>query len=189
MNTTRRSLGSFRIHLALTSAISTLTFCALIAAATFVPLMAELAEGDPRSELSRGVAAHMLRMHESFWPVSLAALIASIGSAVLLFERMKAPMLRFAAAYRSIAAGRMPRPLVIRQLDYLQDEAQALNGMIAALDERFTGLRAADERIRELLEELELLDPAPGAAVMDRIARLNEAEKALRAQLCETAHG
>ena len=189
MTTTRRTLSTFRIHLILTTAIATGAFCAIIAAATFAPLMVQLAAGDPRSDLMRGVAEHMLRMHQSFWPVSLAALIATVGCAVLLFERMKAPMVRFVDAYRRIAAGRVPQQLVIRQLDYLSDEADALNAMVAALDERFGELRAASECIREVLEELEQLDPEPGAAVMDRIARLHEAEKTLRAQLSEQARG
>lgn len=189
MNPRRRTLSTFRIHLLLTTAISAGAFCAIIAAATFAPLMAQLGTGDPRSELVRGVAEQLLRMHQSFWPVSLAAMIATIGCAVLLFERMKAPMVRFLDAYEAISAGRLPAPIVIRQLDYLTHEADALNAMIAKLDERFGELREASESIREVLEELEQLDPRPGEPVMERVARLQEAEKALRAQLLERAHG
>ena len=129
----QRTRNTFRAHLILTCAISTLSFGLLIGASVFVPLAVQLDRPDLDPDVTAGIAQHFLDLHRAFWPVVLGALIASILSGMLLFQRMTSPLQRFVGVFESIARGEVPQPLTIRRLDYLTAEAEALNRMLEAL--------------------------------------------------------
>jgi len=131
----QRTRNTFRAHLILTCAISTLSFGALIGASVFVPLAVQLDRPDLAPDVTAGIAQYFLDLHRAFWPVVLGALIASILSGMLLFQRMTGPLQRFVGVFESIARGDVPPPLTIRRLDYLTAEAEALNRMLEALRE------------------------------------------------------
>jgi hypothetical protein len=139
----RRTRNTFRIHLILTSAIATLAFGALTGASLFVPLMVQLDRHDLDPSIMGGISQHFLDLHRAFWPVVLGALIASILSGMLLFQRMAGPLKRFMSIYESIERGEVPPPITIRRLDYLTTETAALNRMLVALREARTQ-RASD---------------------------------------------
>lgn len=130
-----RTRNTFRAHLILTCAISTLSFGALVGASVFVPLAVQLDRPDLDPTLMAGIAQHFLDLHRAFWPVVLGALIASILSAMLLFQRMTGPLQRFVHIFESIARGEVPPPITIRRLDYLTAETAALNRMLEVLRE------------------------------------------------------
>jgi methyl-accepting chemotaxis protein len=130
-----RTRNTFRTHLILTCAISTLSFGALIGASVFVPLSVQLDRADLDPGVMAGIAQHFLDLHRAFWPVVLGALLASILSGMLLFQRMTGPLQRFVDIFERIERGDVPPPLTIRRLDYLTAEAAALNRMLAALRE------------------------------------------------------
>ena len=131
-----RTHNTFRMHLVLTSAISTLAFAALTAASLFVPLAAQLDRPDLDPVMMGGISQHFLDLHRAFWPVVLGSLLASILSALLLFQRMAGPLKRFVSIFESIARGDVPPPITIRRADYLTEETAALNRMLTALRSR-----------------------------------------------------
>ncbi len=134
-----RTRNTFRAHLVLTCALSTLSFGALIGASVFVPLAVQLDRADLDPSVMSGIAQHFLDLHRAFWPVVLGALIASILSGMILFQRMTGPLQRFVDIFESIERGDVPPPLTIRRLDYLTAETDALNRMLAVLREARDG--------------------------------------------------
>ena len=159
--TSERSLETFRLHLMLTATLLVLTFAGVAAVLTFVPLFAYLDDVDLASVAAAEISAYFIHLHESFWPVVAGAIIASTASGLVLFQRMRSPLTRFAAVYRVLAQGGVPAPLRIRATDYLQSESNELNHLIEAIRQRDMEERHQLERAREALSELEATERAP----------------------------
>jgi hypothetical protein len=175
--TPRRRRSTFRHHLILTSVACTAVFAALVGASLFVPLVVELDRPGLDHQIAGGIAEHILYLHRSFWPFVFGALIASAGSGMLLYERMTGPLVRFVHAFAQISRGELPPKLILRRIDYLGDETDALNAMIEALSVRASAREAALARCQELLSDLS----APGNGEQARlIGELQEALKAFR---------
>jgi methyl-accepting chemotaxis protein len=152
--TTARDIGTFRLHLVLTSVAATAVFAALVGASLFIPLVTQLDRTELDSQLAGGIAEHILFLHQNFWPVVLGSLLASIASGMLLYSRMVAPLVRFQRTFEAIAKGDLPQPLTLRRVDYLGAEAESLNSMVSALRERTAERVAALAACHELLDDL-----------------------------------
>jgi len=150
----RPSLGTFRRDLALTAALVTGVYAILSAATLFAPLFAHLDSGEFSQIEMGGVARYVLHLHQTFWPVVVGSLLASVASGMLLFERMRSPLKRFVKVYDDLTQGRDARPVKIRATDYLQNEADALNGLIEASRERNAALRRELGSLDAALAEL-----------------------------------
>jgi methyl-accepting chemotaxis protein len=172
----RRRRSTFRQHLILTSAASTAVFTALVGASLFVPLVAQLERPDLDRQIAGGIAEHVLYLHRNFWPVVFGALIASVASGLLLYQRMTGPLVRFVQAFAQVSRGELPSKLILRRVDYLTDEAGALNAMIEALGERAAAREAALARCRELLDDL----AASAFATDERRRAIDELQEALK---------
>lgn len=152
----RRTLRTFRNHLWLSAALATLAFAAVIGISLFTPLVAQLGRTGADDPERLGLARHFLFLSKAFWPLVLVSLLASVTAASVLFQRMRAPLARHVRAYASIAAGVVPPQLTIRAWDYLSEETDALNSMIASL-RRQQALRVqAAARIEEAIGDLSL---------------------------------
>lgn len=149
-----RNLFALRAHLLLTASISTLVFATMMAISVFVPLGAQLNHMDPDDPVALGMAEHFMFLHSALWPLVVWSLIASIGSATFLYQKMRAPLARFMACYDAIAEGEVPEKVTIRTVDYLTAEAEALNAMISALGDRSAAREKAVVRFRGLIDEL-----------------------------------
>lgn len=163
----RRVLSTFRLHLVLTCTVVAGAYALVIAAATFSPLVSQL----DRDVLDRsalvGVADTILYLHATYWPVVAGMLFATVASAMVLFQRMTAPLVRFRQAFEAVSGGAVPGDLVIRGTDYLQDEADALNQMLARLREDARSHARGTAQLEEALAELEAgpLDAKAAAAL------------------------
>jgi len=174
----KRQRKMFRIHLMLTSAIATGAFALLVGASLFLPLAAQLDRPDLNAGDAGGIAEHFLYLHRSFWPVVAGALIASIVSGMLLYQRMTGPLVRFVEVFRQIARGEVPERLTLRRVDYLGLESEELNGMIEGLAVRAAERESRAERGAELLEELE--GQGLDERGRDAVSELGDVLKALR---------
>jgi hypothetical protein len=174
-----RSTNTFRLHLALTVAIVTIAFSGVIALALFAPLAAQLGREDLDPAVLGGIAHYTLDMHAGFWPVVLVCLMSSVASGLLLYRRMTGPLPRFVRAFRGVTRGELPPPITIRQVDYLRLECEALNEMLAFLQQRArrieTALADADRIADELLATSEL-----GAEGTRLVEELRDAVKSCR---------
>jgi hypothetical protein len=148
-----RRRETLRAHMILTALTATAAFAAVIAAALFAPVIAHFEDSNLSPEVRAGIADHFLYLHSGFWPVVAVALLSSVVSAVLLFQRMAAPLVRMLRIFQSIEGGRVPGPIVIRKADYLHGEAQALNAMTQSLRGRWSALHASEARLREAIGE------------------------------------
>ncbi len=186
MTTDARRRSTLRLHLVITSVTATAGFAAVIAVSLFVPVMTHLGRDGLRPDEMIGVADHILFLHAGFWPVVAVSLFCSMASGVWLYERMKAPLVRWVRAYSEIAADRVPDPVVIRRTDYLHEEADALNRMIEALRGRRAALDACAGALREALGVLESELPAEHRPALDAVIK-HAAD--LRIQLGEPKRG
>lgn len=170
----RRTIHALRSHLMLTGSLATACFAAIIALSIFLPIGMELGRTDLGSPEAFGLAKHFLYLHGALWPLVLVSLIASVATANVLYRRMRAPLIRFMRCWDAIGEGRVPAPLILRASDYLSDEADALNAMIAAVRRREASRAEAVARLEELVADLaaEKVDP-------ERIAELHAITKQL----------
>lgn len=149
-----RRRETLRTHMILTSVAATAAFAGVIATSLFVPIVTHFESGNFGPDELAGLADHILFLHSGFWPVVAVSLVASIVSALVLFQRMSSPLVRMVRVMQSVEGGHAPKPVVIRSTDYLQGEAQALNAMTEALRIRWAGLRESEARLRDAIEEL-----------------------------------
>jgi methyl-accepting chemotaxis protein len=138
----------------LTGSLATACFTVVIALSLFLPIGMELGRAELSSPEAFGLAQHFLYLHGALWPLVLVSLIASIATANVLYRRMRAPLIRFMRCFDAIGDGRVPAPLVLRASDYLSDEAEALNEMIAAVRRREADRAEAVARLEEAIADL-----------------------------------
>lgn len=150
---------TFQLHLILTSASVSVAFAVVIALAIFVPLAVQLQRTDLDPEAMGGVARFALDLHASFWPVVLVCMIGSVVSGMLLYRRMTRPLIRFVRVFEAVARGDEPRPLRIRDHDYLSAEADALNHMVERVVERGAARRRIARDLQRIADDLEAAVP------------------------------
>jgi methyl-accepting chemotaxis protein len=145
-------LAAFGIHLVAASLAFALALAlgvgAMMLVRWAVPL--ELASSSPQRALE--ASGRILELHERFWPVTLVSLVGVALAAGWLGRRITGPLVRIGQGYARITAGGLPEPIGIRSTDYLRNEVEAFNAMVAALATR------AAERERERAEVLAALD-------------------------------
>lgn len=154
MTSTRRTLSTYRSHLVSTCLTVTGVFATVISLSVFVPLAAHLSRAPIGEEVSAGLAEHVLFLHAALWPIILFSLVACIASALILFGRMRSPLIRFVRCFNAIEEGSVPKPIVLRLSDYLNDEADALNRMIESLAETASARHRAARRIDAIVDDL-----------------------------------
>jgi methyl-accepting chemotaxis protein len=177
LTTSRRK---FLIHLLLAAIGSTAIFALIIAAAIFAPLIARMQSGVPSSSEMLVLADRMLTLHARYWPVVFMSLAAVCVSSLLLFERMTAPLVRFLRCFQSITNGEVPNPIHIRRGDYLVDESNCLNTMMASLGVFLNDLRDQSDAIHGVLAELIARNgDRPSEHLAVHIAQLEALDKSL----------
>ncbi len=154
-----RSLSTFRVHLLITTSITTLVFIVVIAISVFLPLATHLDRQVGNDAMSAGIAAHFLYLHAAFWPVALCSLCGCVASALLLYKKMVGPLAQFVPCFDAIGRRESPNEVSIRATDYLGPQVMSLNRMIVALQEqnreRTESLAELDSIADEILERSE----------------------------------
>jgi methyl-accepting chemotaxis protein len=156
--------------------MSTTVFALVIAAAAFLPLIARMQSGMPSSGEMLVLADRILTLHARFWPVVFVSLAAVCVCSLLLFGRMTAPLVRFVACFQSITNGELPNPIRLRRGDYLTDEAEYLNTMVASLGVFLDDLRDQSNAIHRAIGDLIASHGNDGSksANMDRLEALDK---------------
>ncbi|MEZ4334365.1 MAG: hypothetical protein R3F35_21645 [Myxococcota bacterium] len=150
----RRTIRTFRHHLWLTAGGATLCFSVVLGFSIFLPIATQLGRTDPASPEALGLAQHFLFLHSALWPLVLLSLVASIVTANVLFGRMREPLVRHVRTFAAIAQGVVPAQLTIRAADYLTEETDALNSMIASLRRQQAIRGEAVARLEEAVADL-----------------------------------
>jgi hypothetical protein len=128
---------SFRTHLLWVTIGSTGALLLVLSAAVLVPLLVRFDSATSLDEL-RVLTQQILDLHARLWPVVFSSLVSVFLSSWLLYRRMVAPLVRFVRIFEAVREGAVPEPITLRAGDYLRREAEALNGMLAALRARET---------------------------------------------------
>jgi hypothetical protein len=158
-----------------------MVFALVIGAALFAPLIARMQSGAASSNEMLVLADRMLTLHARYWPVVLVSLAAVCLSSVLLFARMTAPLVRFWHCFQSITEGTLPEPIHIRRGDYLADEAECLNRMMASLAVFLDEMSDHSESIHRTLGGLIASDSFNSSTSSGQhIAQLEALDKSLR---------
>ncbi|MBY0401298.1 hypothetical protein K2X89_13450, partial [Myxococcota bacterium] len=167
---------TFRTHLWISGAFATFCFAVVLALSIFLPIAMQLGRVDLRSAEAYGLAQHFLFLHSALWPLVLLSLIASVVTANVLFQRMREPLVRYVRCYDAISEGAVPAQLTIRAADYLAEETDALNAMIASLRLQQTVRADAVARLEEAIAELAEFEISEGV-----LADLQDVAKRLQA--------
>jgi hypothetical protein len=161
----------------------TAALLAIGAAAVFVPLFQRFDAGvGSQDELLR-LTGEILEVHARYWPVAAAAWLSTLACSWLLYERMRSPLFRFVTAFRALAAGDVPEPVVIRATDYVQDECAELNALLEVLRARECARETALEGVEDRAALIAEWASATGDAQLLAMTDALEAQcKALRSQ-------
>ena len=150
----RRTLSTFRMHLVVTCLTVNAVFATIITLSVFVPLSAHIDRAPAARDVSTGLAEYFLFLHQALWPLEFLAMIACIASALILYQRMRTPLVRFVRCFDEIGKGSVPKRVRIRAGDYLTEEADALNRMIDCLATHESERLRAAERFDSILDDL-----------------------------------
>lgn len=173
--------SGFRLHLVLTTLVTTLCFLFIVSAAMFAPLMARMDVNRVSLEAAGEIAAQVLYLHETFWPVVLASLCGVAASALYLHSRFTAPLVRFVRAFEEISAGRTPGAIRIRKSDFLNDETASFNNMLLALCTRVADIREREACVRDSIRAL--ASNAAGGELSEQIADIEARQKSLAEEI------
>jgi hypothetical protein len=151
----RRTIRTWRTHLWLSSLWATLCFTGVVLLASVLRALSSPSRGNLPPSEATDLARHFdFLIHSAIWPLLPLALAGSIVTAHVLFRRMREPLVRFVRCYEAIAEGAVPPQIALRATDYLADEADALNGMIASLRHQQIVRNDAVARLEEAISDL-----------------------------------
>jgi methyl-accepting chemotaxis protein len=168
-----------RARFALTSLGSALLATLATGMLCFVPLFVGMSQqGEPPSAAAR-IADEILALDRHFWKLALGIVLASTGSAVLLYRKIMGPMVRFRRTFDRVARGTLPPSFRLRANDYFEAEAASLDTMLIGLGDRVRAIRDAQESLsREVALMVERVsscdDPRNLVAAANRLEALDK---------------
>lgn len=193
MGQRRRLLRSFgnptlRAHLVWVVLATTGAMLLLGGAVVFVPLLVRF-DGASSGELA-ALTDRILTLHETLWPFLGLCILAVFLSSWLILHRMVSPLVRYVRAFEAVRDGVLPAAVTLRATDYLTEETQAFNEMLASLRERQATLERIGRELADGTDELAAWTSAHGDGPLAALVeRLREGEKALSSELVRVRIG
>ena len=138
-------------------------------------------EGAPDRALA--AAAELFLFEERVWPLALLLILACGIHALHVSHRVFGPLARVRKEAPSVAAGDLRHRFRFRRNDHMSELGEALNQMVAGLEERMAGAQSAAARCRAQLEELERAQFGSARARQEAIATLGAGLSRLDAHL------
>lgn len=140
-------------------ALNLVYFCVILlvfAAFLLLPLMLHLRNASLEASAENLAAANgFLFLHRRLWPAVLVVLVLLALHSLIVSHRVAGPLYRFRRVFEAVTAGDLSARAMLRKHDYLVEEAEALNRMLAALAERTAGPGAQAAALRAALADLE----------------------------------
>jgi hypothetical protein len=162
----KRRLQFSLLILALSYALF-LTFS--VAALLFIPLTFQLNRLAPVSAEASHLADGILFLHGNYWPTVLIPLVIIALHSILTSHKVAGPLYRFSYVFNAVERGNIPKPIRLRKGDYLQDEMEEINRMLAGLRTRIEEIKSLQE---EFCMELNVFDRAAGPILPEEQRRL-----------------
>jgi methyl-accepting chemotaxis protein len=123
----------FQYQFLLINLLYFLTILLIFSAALFLPLIIQLKSSTLSQPEQEAVAIQFLALHARVWPALLLAFLLLAIHSIIVSHRIAGPLLRFRNTFRVIGTGDLSVRVTIRKHDYLGNEADILNEMIAGL--------------------------------------------------------
>lgn len=124
------------------------TVLLILAAALFLPLMLELGSEATSFAEKQEAASQFLSLHTRVWPALLAVFLLLAVHSLVVSHRVAGPLYGFRRVLRAVAEGKLTVRATIRKNDYLAKEADSINVMIAALQEKIARIQEDFGQVR-----------------------------------------
>jgi methyl-accepting chemotaxis protein len=136
-------VGTLQLRLLAITISHFVVFAALVSVALFAPLVVQLESGIQAPQQQHQAAVDFLYLHTHFWPALVVVCVFLGFHSLLVSHRIAGPLFNFRRVLGTIGDGDLTVRVTIRRHDYLREEADAINGMIAGLAGRVGELRRA----------------------------------------------
>lgn len=133
------------------------------------PLIWQLVMGTPDAAASE-TASIFLLLHRRLWFPLLVLFLGLLFIFLRTTHRVAGPLYRFRRIFEAVGAGDLSVRVRIRRSDYLVEESEALDMMLANLR---APIRLAQERVATIHRELTWLSSKPAITQLD-LSRLQE---------------
>lgn len=146
-------IDRFQYQLLLINLLYFFTILLIFSAALFVPLIIQLESTTLSLPEQEVVASQFLSLHARVWPALLLAFLLFAIHSIFVSHRIAGPLMRFRNTFKAIAAGDLSGWVTLRKHDYLGNEADVLNEMIAGLRAKIKDIDAQYREVRTVLGE------------------------------------
>jgi methyl-accepting chemotaxis protein len=137
------------------SIIYSFVIVCFFAIAVFGPDIAKMSDQSISLELRSAAASRVLTKHSWVW-LAIFLLMVVLGlHSFREFKKVAGPLYRFRWAFGQLERGNVVYPVKIRKKDYLREDEEALNKMLASLVGRLGKLNQATEEAFKSIDELE----------------------------------
>lgn len=134
-------VGSVQYWLLAFNLLYFLATLVLFLAALFVPLMAQLERRSVSFAEQRTSAEQFLMLDTRLWPAVGILFMLMVVHSVLISHKVAGPLYRFRSVFKTVAEGNLAVRANLRKGDYLTNEADSLNEMIASVGARISAIR------------------------------------------------
>lgn len=147
-------IDRFQYQLLLINLLYFFAILMIFSAALFVPLIIQLESTTLSVPEQEAVASQFLSLHARVWPALLITFFLFGIHSVFVSHRIAGPLMRFRNTFKAIAAGDLSGRVILRKHDYLSNEADVLNEMIAGLQAKIKGIETQHREVRAVFSEL-----------------------------------
>ena len=136
------------------SLIYSFVIVCFFAGAVFGPDIAKMSNESIPLEIRSAAANRLLTNHTWVWP-AIFLLIVLLGiHSFAEFQKIAGPLYRFRWAFDELAKGNMVFPVKIRKKDYLHEDEEAINKMLASFVGKLGDINQATEEAVKSIDEL-----------------------------------
>ncbi len=124
---------TFQYHLLAFNLLYFLVLLLLLAAALFAPVILRMEGRNSSLNDQYAAAAQFLLLDAGLWPALGIVFILLTVHSIIISHRIAGPLIRFHWLFKALADGNLAVQATLRRGDYLAQEADDINGMIAAI--------------------------------------------------------
>ena len=127
----------------------------IFSSVTFGPHVYTLYNRDASIEAQRQAADSMLMLHSTIWPPLVVVALIFFYHSMVYSHRIAGPLYRFRKVFEEVQDGNLRARAVLRTRDLLHREAQALNSMVEATEERVEGVAHAVDAVHITVQDIQ----------------------------------
>ncbi len=167
-------LGSLQYRLVAFSMLYAAVAALTIAAVLFVPLMVQLGNDSLPLDEQAEAAQEFLTLHAHIWPALLLVLVLLAIHSIFISHRVAGPLYVLRRVFDAVLRGDLTARARIRNSDYLHEEVDHFNTVVASLEARIRTLTArqleAERHYRAVTEASTVDLGTEGRMALNRVA-------------------